>query len=368
MRILKAKVLEPASPNKATALFGGESSGILNWNDVPHPHFYELREEIRGLFWRAGEIDMSQDIKQFPTLPKRTQESFLTILGGMLSSLDAPQTDIAVKISQYATDPSIRSIFATIGDQESEHNHSYSYVLASVVKYEDQIHAFEQGRINPIVLERNDSLQKIYNEFSENPTIENVLKVLVYSGVLEGLFFYSAFAFFYNLARNNKMVGTSTMISYINRDELHHFRVNADVFRATLAQNPAYNNEEFIGWVYDAITESVDKEVAWSKYILKGIEGIDLVEMEGYIKYRANKMLRMYGLEEVYEEYVENPMKWIRAYADNFDDTKTDFFEQKNRQYAKVGQDNGFAELMNEEGATLDDDDGFGSLLGFEDL
>lgn len=30
----------------------------------------------------------------------------------------------------------------------------------------------------------------------------------------------------------------------------------------------------------------------------------------------------------MYEDYVDNPMKWIRAYVDNFDDTKTDFFEQ----------------------------------------
>ena len=110
--------------------------------------------------------------------------------------------------------------------------------------------------------------------------------------------------------------------------------------------------------------DSVEKEIAWSHYILKGVEGIDIVEVEGYIKYRANKMLRMYGLEDVYEEYTENPMKWIRAYADNFDDTKTDFFEQRNRQYAKVGQENDFSSLMGDS----EDDNGFGDLEGFEDL
>ena len=65
---------------------------------------------------------------------------------------------------------------------------------------------------------------EIYNAFAERPTIENIIKVLIYSTLLEGLFFYSGFAFFYNLARQNKMVGTSTMISYINRDELEHGR------------------------------------------------------------------------------------------------------------------------------------------------
>jgi ribonucleoside-diphosphate reductase beta chain len=86
-------------------------------------------------------------------------------------------------------------------------------------------------------------------------------------------------------------------------------------------------------------------EIEWSHYVLNGVEGIDLEEMEGFIKYRANKMLRMIGLSEIYPEHVNNPMKWIRAYVDNFDGTKTDFFEQRNRQYTKVTDLNGFDDL-----------------------
>jgi len=141
------------------------------------------------------------------------------------------------------------------------------------------------------------------------------------------------------------MVGTSTMISYINRDELQHGRFIGELFRATLAEHPEHNTEEFAGWVYDQFRHAVEQETTWSRYILQDIEGIDLGEMEGYIQYRANKMLRLLGLSDLYENRTENPMKWIRAYADNFDGTKTDFFEQKSRQYVKVGDLNGFDEL-----------------------
>jgi len=136
------------------------------------------------------------------------------------------------------------------------------------------------------------------------------------------------------------------MISYINRDELEHGRFISELFRATLSENPELNNEELIEWVYKQFKESVELEIEWSEYVLADIEGIELEEMHGYIKYRANKMLRLIGLEEIYPEYVENPMKWIRAYADNIDGTKTDFFEQKSRQYVKVNAvDNGFDDL-----------------------
>ncbi|WP_144462235.1 ribonucleotide-diphosphate reductase subunit beta [Siminovitchia fortis] len=340
----KVAVLEPLNPNKSTALFGGKASGILNWNDLAYPHFYNHREQIRALFWRASEVDMTQDIKQFPTLPEIEQDAFLKIIG-LLATLDGPQTDIAARIGHYSTDPSVKSIMATIADQESEHNHSYAYVLSSVTSFDRQNESFETGRKDEVLLKRNERIMQVYNEFALNPSIENVLKAMVYTALLEGLFFYSGFAFFYNMARNQKMVGTSTMISYINRDELQHGRFISDLFRATLAENPEYNSAEFTDWVYAQFRHSVDQEMYWSRYVLDGIDGIDLIEMEGYIKYRANKMLRMLGLSEIYEDYVDNPMKWIRAYVDNFDDTKTDFFEQKSRQYTKTSDLNGFDEL-----------------------
>ena len=128
-------------------------------------------------------------------------------------------------------------------------------------------------------------------------------------------------------------------------DELEHGRFITELFRATLGENPEYNTPDFINWVYDEVKNSVELEIEWSTYVLSNVEGIDLDEMKGYIKYRANKMLRMMGLSEVYPEHTDNPMKWIRAYVDNFDDTKTDFFEQQSRQYTKTSEVNGFDDL-----------------------
>lgn len=340
----KAKTLEPRFPNKSTGLFGGKSSGILNWNDIAYPHWYKMYKRLVGNYWQADEVNMGSDVKQFPTLSEAEQDAYLKIIG-LLSTLDGPQTRIALLISLYATDPSVQSIMAVIAQQEAVHNESYSYVLSSVVSLDEQNKSFNFGRKDPVLLKRNARIMEHYNNFAKEPTIENILKTMVYTALLEGLFFYSGFAFFYNLARSNKMVGTSTMISYINRDELEHGRFISELFRATLAENPELNNPEFIEWVYDQFRTSVELETEWSEYVLKDIEGIDLEEMAGYVKYRANKMLRMMGLSEIYPDYVDNPMKWIRAYVDNFDGTKTDFFEQKSRQYTKTSDLNGFDDL-----------------------
>jgi ribonucleoside-diphosphate reductase beta chain len=340
----KAKTLEPANPNKSTGIFGGKSSGILNWNDIAYPHWYKMYKRLIGNYWQADEVNMSGDVKQFATLTEKEKEAYLKIIG-LLSTLDGPQTRTALLLSLYATDPSVQSIMAVIAQQEAVHNESYSYVLSSVVSFDEQNESFQLGRKDPILLKRNAVITAQYNTFVEAPTIENILKTMVYTSLLEGMFFYSGFAFFYNLARQNKMVGTSTMISYINRDELEHGRFISELFRATLAENPEYNTPEFNDWVYDSFKTSVELEIEWSNYVLADVEGIDLNEMAGYIKYRANKMLRMMGLSEIYPDHVDNPMKWIRAYVDNFDGTKTDFFEQKSRQYTKTSDLNGFDDL-----------------------
>lgn len=340
----KVKILEPLYPNRATALFGGKSSGILNWNDIEYPHWYKTYKRLLSNYWQSDEVNMSSDVKQFPTLSKKEQESYLKIIS-LLATLDSSQTRTILLTSLYASDPSVQSILAVIAQQEAVHNESYSYILSSVVSLDKQNQAFEIGRADEVLLRRNEKIMEIYNQFVEDPAIDNILKVLIYSILLEGLFFYSGFAFFYNLARQNKMVGTSTMISYINRDELEHGRFISELIRATLAENSEYNTTEFTNWIYNQFENAVDLEIEWSKYVLHDVEGIDLEEMAGFIRYRANKMLRMIGLSEVYPEDVDNPMKWIRAYVDNFDSTKTDFFEQKSRTYTKVSDLNGFDDL-----------------------
>src|SRR5690625_4164503 len=89
----KAKTLEPLNPNKSTGVFGGNSSGILNWNDIAYPHWYKMYKRLVGNYWQADEVNMSGDVKQFASLSKAEQEAYLKVIG-LLSTLDGPQTQI----------------------------------------------------------------------------------------------------------------------------------------------------------------------------------------------------------------------------------------------------------------------------------
>jgi ribonucleoside-diphosphate reductase beta chain len=340
----KIKLLNSDFPNRSTGLINGQSSGVLNWNDIAHPQMYTIYQTLLSNFWKAQEINMQDDIKQWDLLSAKEQDVFLRI-NTQLASLDSLQTPTMSQVMDYVTDSSCKAIFAVISQQEAVHNESYSYVLSSLVPLREQNDRFNQAKDDPMVMKRNKVILQAYENFRIAPTSQTLFELCVNSINLEGIYFYAGFAFFYNLARQQKMLKTSTMISYIQRDEMQHAYFISMFLRLLLEENPDLNTKENVQYMYDSINQAVNLEKEWAHYILKDVDGIDLPEFEGYIEYLANKRLRQVGLDNLYKDS-ENPMPWIHVFSDEMiNDTKSDFFEQKSRTYTKVTQSNGFDEL-----------------------
>lgn len=342
--LTKIKLLNPEYPNKSTGIINGQSSGLLNWNDIAYPQVYDLYQTLLSNFWKAQEINMQDDIKQWEFLTEQEKDVFLRI-NTQLASLDSLQTPTMSQVMDYVTDSSFKAIFAVISQQEAVHNESYSYILSSLIPIGEQNQRFNEAKSDPIVRKRNQLILNAYEEFRQAPTPQSLLKLSVNSINLEGIYFYAGFAFFYHLARQQKMLKTSTMISYIQRDEMQHAYFIAMFIRILLTENPELHTGENIQYIYQAINEAVVLEKEWAHYILSDVKGIDLDEFEGYVEYLANKRLRQLGLNNLYEER-RNPMPWIQVFGDEMlNETKSDFFEQKARTYSKVSQSNGFDEL-----------------------
>jgi ribonucleoside-diphosphate reductase beta chain len=340
----KRPIIDSDAPNASTGIINGRSSNILNWDDVRFPWAYPKYKRMLANFWTPFEINMSKDIKQFPALSEREKDAFLKIIG-LLALLDSIQTDYAGRVADYLTDSSLNALMIILAQQEVIHNHSYSYVLSSIVPKAKQDEVFDYWRTEPILRERNDFITNGYKGFAENPTVENLLYSIVYDVILEGLFFYSGFAFFYNLARNQKMVGTSTMINYINRDEQLHVGLFEMIFKEVLKENPEYDTPDLKEFGTATFRKAAELEIDWARHIIGNeIDGLVIPELEAYIKFMANKRAEQLGFQAPFEGYRTNPLRWIIAYQE-VDLGKTDFFEQKSRQYTKTSDANGFDEL-----------------------
>lgn len=345
MQLEKRKLMDKEAPNRSTGIVNGRSSNILNWDDVRFSWAYPKYKKMLGNFWTPFEINMSNDIKQFSGLTKSERDAFLKIIG-LLALLDSVQTDFAGKVADFLTDSSLNALMIILAQQEVIHNHSYSYVLSSLVSKDEQNRVFDFWRTEPVLQKRNDFVLKGYEEFAEQPNVDSLLRSIVHDVILEGLFFYSGFAFFYHLARHQKMVATSTMINYINRDEQLHVDLFVKIYQELLEEYPEYNTPERGEEVEAIFREAAQLEVDWAREVIgEKIDGLDVEDVEAYIYFYANVRCNQLGYDRPFPEYRKNPLKWIKAYEE-VDLGKTDFFEQKSRQYVKVNvQDNGFDDL-----------------------
>ena len=181
----KIKLLNPEQPNKSTGILNGQSSGLLNWNDIAYPQMYDMYQTLLSNFWKAQEINMQDDIKQWDSLSATEQDVFLRI-NTQLASLDSLQTPTMSQVLDYVTDSSFKAIFAVISQQEAVHNESYSYILSSLVPTGEQNARFDQAKSDPIVRKRNELILDAYEAFREDPTPQNLCRLSVNSRNLEG--------------------------------------------------------------------------------------------------------------------------------------------------------------------------------------
>ena len=345
MELTKRKLYDLEAPNRSTGIINGQSSNILNWDDCRFPWAYKFYKKMLSNFWTPFEINMTKDKKQWEALlTEDERESFAKIIG-LLAFLDSLQTDYSGRVAEYLTDSSLVALMQTLSFQEVVHNQSYSYVLSSLVDKRRQNEIFEYWKHDPVLLKRNAFIVDGYQAFTENPTPETFLKSIVYDVILEGLFFYSGFAFFYNLARNQKMVSTSTMINYINRDEQQHVRLFTAIYSEILAEMPELDTDELRTFTATALYEAAQLEMEWGAEIIGDkFDTLSLEDLHAYIKFIANTRAKQLGIHPIFEGFNKNPLRWITIYED-VNLGKTDFFEQKSRQYSKVSEENGFDEL-----------------------
>ncbi|MDT2181319.1 ribonucleotide-diphosphate reductase subunit beta, partial [Paenibacillus larvae] len=193
--LTRQKVFDTTAPNKSDKLIEGSCSSILNWDDIRKPEMYKLYKVLIANHWIPSEIPMNKDKLQFEQLTAQEQETYKKIIG-LLAVLDSMQTNFVTDVGNYFTDSSLVAIAAIINQQEVIHNQSYSYVLSSITNYEVQKEVFEYWKKDEILLERNLFIAELYQRFRDEPTPATFFEAVVADMILEGIFFYSGFAFF----------------------------------------------------------------------------------------------------------------------------------------------------------------------------
>lgn len=332
--IARKKIYNPESKESVSErkIFGGNPTSMFDLNKIKYQWAYNLWKVMLANTWFPEEVNMNSDKRDYNGGLTAQEKLGYDRALAQLIFMDSLQTNNLIdNVNPYITSPEINLILVRQAYEEALHSQSYAVMVESISANTDEI--YDMWRVDMQLRSKNDHIANVYIELAKNPTERNIIKAMFANQILEGIYFYSGFSYFYTLARSGKMLGSAQMIRFIQRDEVTHLLVFQNMINSLRQEQPNLFNASLEEEVVEMFKKAVDIESTWGEYITQGqILGLTTEIIRGYIEYLADMRLRAVGLREVYN--TKNPIKWVEQFA-NFNDQKTNFFEAKVTNYSK---------------------------------
>lgn len=338
--LLKRPLFNPNGDTEVSKrkMINGNTTNLNDFNNMKYPWVKDWYRQAMNNFWVPEEINLGQDVKDYPNLPAPERRAYDKILS-FLIFLDSMQTANLPNVSSYITANEVNLCLSIQAFQETVHSQSYSYMLDTICEPHERDEILFQWKDDKHLLKRNEFIGNLYNEFVEKTDPYALAKTCVANYILEGVYFYSGFMFFYNLARNNLMPGSAQEIRYINRDENTHLWLFRNILLELQKEEPQLFTPELNEVYRQMIKEGAEQEIAWGQYAIgDDVQGLTKQMITDYIQYLGNLRCKQIHLDPIYEGHEEEPesMSWVSQYADA-NMIKTDFFEARSTAYAKAG-------------------------------
>ncbi len=330
----RKKIYNPLSKENVNErrIFGGNPTSIFELNKIKYQWAYNLWKVMLANSWFPEEVNMNSDKRDYNNILTSAEKCGYDRALAQLIFMDSLQTNNLIdNINPYITSPEINLVLVRQAFEEALHSQSYAVMVESISVNTDEI--YEMWRTDMMLKSKNDYIAQVYEQLAQNPTDQSMLKAMFANQILEGIYFYSGFAFFYTLARGGKMLGSTQMIRFIQRDEVTHLLLFQNLINSIRKEQPELFTSSLIEEVLEMFRKAVEIESAWGEYITQGqMLGLTSEIIHTYIQYLADERLKKVGLPVLYN--AKHPIKWVDQFS-SFNEQKTNFFEGKVTNYAK---------------------------------
>ena len=312
-------------------IFGGNPDGMINFTRMKYQWALKLWDTMEANTWFPKEVQMTGDAKDYKYLSPAEKRMYDLVLSQLIF-MDSLQTNnLMDNINPYITVPEINACLSRQSYEEANHSKSYAVMVESISDNTDEI--YDMWKKDTKLREKNNYIASVYDNLAGDITDEKIVLAMYANQILEGLYFYAGFAAMYALGKSGKMLGSSQMIRFIQRDEVTHLLLFQNMINSTRKERPDLFTAELEAKVREMFRKAVDLEASWGAYITQGqILGFTDKIIRQYIEYLADRRLEAVGYKPEYN--VKHPIPWVDGYA-SFNDQRTNFFEGNVVNYSK---------------------------------
>lgn len=324
-------------------IINGEDADVIQLFPLKHKFAWDAYHVGNANHWLPTEINMQNDVEQWrhPSfLTPEERHAFKTVLGFFTTADSIAANNVVLATYRHITSPEVRMYLLRQGYEEAIHTQSYQHIVQTLGIDEGEV--FNMYREVDAIYNKDAYIlsfnEGIFDKNFETGTPENDQKFLenmiIFSLVMEGIFFYSSFAVILGFQRQNKLPGSAEQIQYIMRDESAHLNFGIDLINAIKEENPHLWTPEFQNRAISLVMQGVELEYVFASTVFpKGIFGLTADGFRQYIQYIADKRLKSIGLPTQYNN--SNPFPWMSEAIDLR--KEKNFFETRVLEYQAGG-------------------------------
>lgn len=285
---------------------------------------WKMYKKAEDLFWRAEEIDLSKDNKDWENLTEDERHFISMILAFFAASDGIVLENLGVRFMGEVQLSEARAFYGLQIAMENIHSITYSTLIDTYIKDKTQksklfnaLHEYE------CIKKKGEWAIKWINDKKSNFATR-----LVAFACIEGIFFSGAFCAIYWLKKRGLMPGLTFSNELISRDEALHTEF-AVLLHSKLLK-PLKKPK-----IHEIISEAVSIELEFITEALPcRLIGMNQVLMKDYIEFVADRLSLQLGGDKIYES--KNPFEWMENISI---ETKTNFFEDRVSEYSLATKD-----------------------------
>ncbi len=294
--------------------------------------------------WMPQEINMSRDIALWKDPAGLTEDERRVIkrnLGFFVTADSLAANNIVLGTYRHITAPECRQYLLRQAFEEAIHTHAYQYIVESLDLDESEI--FNAYHEIHSIRDKDEFLVPFIDTLTDphfttgTPANDQALlkSLIVFSCLMEGLFFYVGFTQILALGRQNKMTGAAEQYMYILRDESMHCNFGIDLVNQIKLENPQLWTAPFREELADIFRRAVELEYRYAEDTMpRGVLGLNAPMFKEYLRFICNRRCQQIGLETLYPG-ASNPFPWMSEMIDL--KKERNFFETRVIEYQTGG-------------------------------